>query len=70
MIRIVGDTFCDIIASGMDGLPKVGGDVLAHISLVAGGWVELLFRMIKSAHLMVRHSQVWTQQRSARRQLL
>ena len=39
MIRIVGDTFCDIIASSMEGLPKVGGDVLANISLVAGGYV-------------------------------
>ena len=37
MIRILGDSFCDIVASDMDGLPKQGGDVLARIGLCAGG---------------------------------
>jgi sugar/nucleoside kinase (ribokinase family) len=37
MLRIIGDSFCDIIAGSMESLPKLGGDVLANISLVAGG---------------------------------
>ena len=37
MLRIIGDSFCDILAGGMEGMPKVGGDVLANISLVPGG---------------------------------
>jgi hypothetical protein len=37
MIRILGDCFCDIVASDMECLPKEGGDVLARIGLCAGG---------------------------------
>lgn len=37
MIRVLGDSFCDIMASDMTSLPKVGGDVLANIAMCAGG---------------------------------
>jgi len=37
MLRIIGDSFCDVVAASMESLPKLGGDVLANISLVAGG---------------------------------
>ena len=37
MIRVIGDTFCDIIASELNGPLKLGGDVLGSITLCAGG---------------------------------
>jgi sugar/nucleoside kinase (ribokinase family) len=37
MIKILGDSFCDIITSNLSAFPRVGGDALAAIRLTAGG---------------------------------
>jgi hypothetical protein len=37
MIKILGDSFCDIITSNLSAFPRIGGDALAAIHLTAGG---------------------------------